>query len=212
MRRGRDACRRGRPHGVRTRSHLRTKQLHESVGLTFVNGSVRSAARRLLLDCSTQVVSAENGIAPGADAGVGVGANVGQDLPAAGALFARREVRDDGDAGGVLKREGIGRRGGVGENQIRGDAHIGEIDAGQCRAGGVVVDVDDRSGLEAGADALVAALDFERAGDDAAGAADRLPLRGERGGEPGGGGLREVLKVDRASRRPGSARARLPPS
>ena len=39
----------------------------------------------------------------------------------------------------------------------------------------VVGDVDDGRGLEAGADALVAALDLERAGDDAADAADAPP-------------------------------------
>ena len=57
--------------------------------------------------------SAERRVAAGADARVGVGADVGEDLPAAGALLAVGERRDHGDAGDVVEGEGAGR-GGVG--------------------------------------------------------------------------------------------------
>ena len=88
--------------------------------------------------------------------------------------------------------------GSAAQRQVRGDADVGEVDRGERGAQRLVGDVDDRGGLEAGADALVAALDLERAGDDAAGAADAVPLRGERGVVPVARGGGEVDEVDRA--------------
>jgi hypothetical protein len=57
----------------------------------------------------------KRGVAAGADLRVAVGADVGEDLPAAGALAAPGEARDDGDARDVLEGEGAGRRGAGGE-------------------------------------------------------------------------------------------------
>ena len=50
-------------------------------------------------------------------------------------------------------------------------------------------DMDVRRGLQAGADALLGALELQRAGDDAAQRAHRLPLLAQRGIEPANGDL-----------------------
>ncbi len=58
----------------------------------------------------------------------------------------------------------------------RGDRDLGEIEAFEDFAVGIVGEIDERRRFEAGADHLVAARDLERAGDDAADRADAVPL------------------------------------
>ncbi len=88
-----------------------------------------------------------------AEVRIGLGADLGQDAPAALALGAIGRGGDDGDAGHLGQAEGIGRRRRVRDGDAGGDAQIGEIDRPSAARRRGVLDMDDRRRLEAGADA-----------------------------------------------------------
>ena len=82
--------------------------------------------------------------------------------------------------GTSFSRNAFGRRVVIGHHRVRGDADLGQIDIEQRAEDLLVRNVDQRRGFQRRADALGRALDFQRAGDDAADVADGLPLRSQR--------------------------------
>ncbi|MPL90964.1 hypothetical protein SDC9_37023 [bioreactor metagenome] len=142
--------------------------------------------------------SAERGVAALAGVGMRMGADVGQDLPAALAFLALGGLEDHRDARNLGQAEGLVRRRIGGHGQRRGDAQVIEADRAQRRGEGFVLDMHDRRGLERGADHLGGTLHLERGGDRTAGAADALPFLRERLVLPVGGRRREVLQMNRA--------------
>ena len=72
------------------------------------------------------------------------------------------------------------------ERRRRGDAHLGEIAIDHGLVQLLVRHMHDRMRFERRADALLRALDLERAGDDAAHGADLPPFLGELVVAPGG--------------------------
>ena len=107
----------------------------------------------------------------------GHGIDVGQDLPAPDAFLALGVDRHHRNARHVIEAEGIGR-GRVTrrhDGEFGGDAEIIQRHLAQSGANGIIIHIDMRGAFEAGTDALFAALDFKRAGDDAAELAQALP-------------------------------------
>ena len=115
-------------------------------------------------------------------------ADLFQYLPAACAFVAVGQQRLDGDARHVGQGEGAGWTLAFDQLAARGDADLAEVEALE-RLEILGRGMDARRGLQAGADALLGALELERAGDDAAQRAHRLPLLAQRRIEPGGGDL-----------------------
>ena len=108
-----------------------------------------------------------------------IGADTGEDFPRARAFGALARDWHDRDARHIRSRKASagpspdqGRR--------RRDADFGKIDIDHGLVKSAFDDIHDRARLERGADALLRALDFERAGDDAADACASSPLLGER--------------------------------
>ena len=83
------------------------------------------------------------------------------------------------------------------QRRRRGDADLGEIDVDHRLVKLLVRHVHDRMRLERGADALLRALDLERAGDDAAHDAHLAPLLGQLVVAPGRRHLGESFEVHR---------------
>ena len=103
-----------------------------------------------------------------------------QDLPGARAFGAAAFSTTTATPGDVVEPERVGGRLALLHLIVRGDADFGEIDVEQRRQHVAVGDIDQRRGLERRADVLGGALEFQRAGDDAADVADGLPFRGQR--------------------------------
>src|SRR5258708_24390521 len=117
---------------------------------------------------------------------VGDRSDLRQHLPAALALLAGGKANARGDARRVRRAERIRRNVARLEARRRGDADFRQIDAGKIDSRGIhlTVEVDRRLGLQAGADALLRALELDGAGDDAAQRPDLLPFRRQGGIAP----------------------------
>ena len=113
-------------------------------------------------------------------------ADLFQHLPAARAFVARGRAparrATPATSGRVKAPAGASP---VDQVAARGDADLGEVEALDRREV-LGRGMDMRRRLQAGADALLGALELERAGDDAAQRAHRLPLLAQRRVEPGG--------------------------
>ena len=142
-------------------------------------------------------------------------------VPTSGRIFQQRahfspsaESGDHRDAGRIGQRERAARGGRVGQRQRRGDADVGEVDRSRSAASiSASATCDHRRRLEARADALVAALDLQRAGHHAAGRRARAPIsRPSAGSRHSPGVAGKSMQVHRARPRPDAARARPPPS
>ena len=103
-------------------------------------------------------------------------AHFGQDTPAAGAFRPRCLGKNDSGAGHVVELEGAGRGRGGGYCGAGRDGDFGEVEVLEQVRVLRVCNVKGWRGLETRTDCLVAAGDFERAGDDAAEVAEaRFP-------------------------------------
>ena len=109
------------------------------------------------------------------------------------------------------RRNALGGTVALHQGRRRGDADLGEIDIGDRLEQILVGDVHDRMRFERRADALLRALDLERAGDDAAHDAHLAPFVGQLVVAPGGRHLGEQfemhgLRVGAIARSPGFLR------
>src|SRR5437899_1325500 len=108
------------------------------------------------------------GVARG-DVGIGrIGADARQDLPRARAFASFGEPHLDRYTLDVVEAERVRRTITLDERVVRRDGDLGEVYVNHGSEQLGIRNVDDRRGLERRTDALVRALDFERAGDHAA--------------------------------------------
>src|SRR5450755_2622533 len=125
-----------------------------------------------------------------------VGADERRDFPRARAFLAFRALGLDRDAGDIFETKRGLRP--LSRHHLcrRRDANLGHVDAFERRAQLAVGNVDDGCGFERGADPLLHALDFERAGDDAAYEPDIPPFFGKRIVAPSAGDFRKRLQMN----------------
>src|SRR4249920_215710 len=135
----------------------------------------------------------DGGGVSGAEAGIGrVGANIVRNPPGARALLPRRKLWNDRHALYLIERECVRRRRSCLDRGVARDGDLGPIDA-LCGGGQrLVADINIGRRLQARSDALLPALHFERARDDAANGPDLLPLLAERIVPPLGRDFREA--------------------
>src|SRR3984893_18304643 len=122
-----------------------------------------------------------------------------RNFPRARALLAFRALGLDRNAGDIFETERGGPPLSCHYLRRRCDADLGHVDALKRRAQLAIGDVDDGGCFQRGADPLLHALDFQRAGDDAAYEPDVPPFFGERIVAPGTGDFGKSLQVNGGS-------------
>ncbi len=126
--------------------------------------------------------------------------------PTSGEIFQERAHftpesprRDDCDTGDISQAESVLRSFPGFDGNIRGDADLGEIGRRNRRAQIRIGDINQRRGFKRRADALLPALDLQRAGDHGSDATDFLPFRRQRIVAPFRWNLRKGFEMHRQS-------------